>query len=74
MRGELGEVVRRRVRVDHAAARQAREADVRQRGEHAAVALHLLERLERGQQAGAVVRAERGEVELREPLRRLAAR
>ena len=33
VRGELGEVLRRRVRVDDAAAGEAREADVRQRGE-----------------------------------------
>ena len=36
VRGELGEVLRRRVRVDHPAARQAREADVRQRRERPA--------------------------------------
>ena len=72
MRGELGEVLRRRVRVDDAAAREAREADVRQRGERAAVGLHLLERRERGEQPGAVVRADRGDVERGEPLGRLA--
>ena len=33
LRGELGEVVRRRVRIDDAAARAARQADVRLRGE-----------------------------------------
>ena len=44
VRGELGEVLGRRVRVDDAAAGEAREADVRQRRERAPVALHLLER------------------------------
>ena len=64
VRGELGEVLGRRVRVDHAAAGKAREADVRQRRERLA-AVHLLERGERGEQAGAVVGAEGGDVELR---------
>ena len=68
MRGELGEVLRRRVRVDHAPAGQAREADVRQRRERAAVGLHLLERRQRGEQPGAVVRADRRDVELGEPV------
>ena len=54
----------RRVRVDDAAAGEAREADVRQRCERPPVAAHLLERRERGEQAGAVVRADRGDVEL----------
>ena len=64
--GELGEVVGRRVRVDHPAAEEAREPDVRERGERRARAgLHLLERRERREQAGAVVRAERGEPERR---------
>ena len=36
--GELGEVVRRRVREDDARAGEAREADVRERGEHEPVA------------------------------------
>ncbi len=74
VRGELGEVLRRRVRVDDAAAGQAREADVRQRGERPPVGPHLLERFERGQQPAAVVRADRCDVELVEPLGRLARR
>ena len=37
VRGELGEVLGRRVRVDDAAAGEAREADVRERGERRAV-------------------------------------
>ena len=37
-----------------------------------AVALHLLERVERGEQPGAVVRAERRDVELGEAVGRLA--
>ena len=73
MRGELGEVLRRRVRIDHAPAREAGEADVRQRGERPAVRAHLLERGERREQAGAVVRADRGDVELGEPVGRLPA-
>ena len=56
MRGELREVVRRGVREDHAAAREAREADVRQRRERLG-AVHLLESGEGGEQAGAVVGA-----------------
>ena len=36
--------------------------------------LHLLERGQRREQAGAVVRADRGDVELGEPLGRLRAR
>ena len=48
---------------------EARQADVRQRGERQPVAAHLLERLERRQQAAAVVRADRSDVE-----RRAAAR
>ena len=38
------------------------------------VALHLLERGQRGEQARAVVRADRGDVELGQPLGRLARR
>ena len=66
MRRELGEVLRRGVRVDHAAAGHAREADVRQRGERDAVAAHLLDRSERRLEAGAVVRAEGADAELAE--------
>ena len=72
MRGELCEVLRCGVRIDDAAAGEAREADVRQCGERPPVGLHLLERLERGQQAAAVIGADRGDVELVEALGRLA--
>ena len=70
---ELGEVVRRRVREDDAAAGEAREADVRQRGEDEPLALHRGERVQRGGGPGAVVRARGGDVELGEPLGRLLA-
>ena len=72
MGGELGEVLRCRVRIDDATAGEAREADVRQRGERPPVGLHLLERLERRQEAAAVIGADRGDVELVEALGRLA--
>src|SRR6266511_3435980 len=56
------------------AAGHAREADVRKRGERQPVAAHLLDRAECGLQAGAVVGPNRGDVELAEPLGRLARR
>ena len=65
MRRELAEVLRRRVRVDDATARQARESDVRKRGERLPVLAHLLECRQRREQARAVVRADRRDVELR---------
>jgi hypothetical protein len=61
LRRELGEVLRRRVGVDHSAAGEAREPDVRQRCERSSVA-HRLERGERGVEPGAVVGADGGEV------------
>ena len=61
LRGELGEVLRRRVRIDDSAAREAGETDVRERREGAAVA-HRLERGERGVEAGSVVGADGGEL------------
>ena len=70
LRRELGEVVRGRVREDDAVAGEAREADVRERGEHEPVALHRGERVQGRRRAGAVVRARRGDIELDEPLRR----
>ena len=63
MRGELAEVVGGRVGEDHAPAGQAREADVRQGGERGVVVAHLLERAECSEETGAVVRAERCDVE-----------
>ena len=71
MRCELREVLRRGVRVDDAAARVAGQADVRQRRERAAVRMHLLERRERGEKTGAVVGADRGDVQLRQTSRGL---
>ena len=64
MCGEFGEVFRCRMRVDDAPARQACQADVRQRRERLAVLPHLLERCERCEQPGPVVRADRGDVEV----------
>ena len=73
VRRELGEVLRRGVRVDHAAAGHAREADVRQSGERDAVAAHVLDRPERRLKAGAVVRAEGADPQLTELVGRLAS-
>ena len=70
LRRELGEVVRGRVREDDPVAGEAREADVRERGEHEPVALHRGERVQGRRRAGAVVRPGRGDIELDEPLRR----
>ena len=68
VRGELGEVFGRRVRVDDAAAGEAREADVRQRGERRAVlGAHRLERRQGGVEPGAVVGADRGEAQGAQP-------
>ena len=69
MRGELGEVLGRRVREDDALAGEAREADVRERGERLAALAHPLDRAQRRLEAGAVVRADRGDVELARALR-----
>ena len=69
--GELAEVLRRGVGVDDAAAREAGEADVREGRERLAVPLHLVERVQGDEQAGAVVGAHRGHVEGGQPLRGL---
>ena len=69
MRRELGEVLGRRVREDDALAGEAREADVRERGERLAALAHPLDRAERRLEADAVVRADRGDVELARALR-----
>ncbi len=69
--GELGEVLGCGVRVDDTTAGEAREADVRERGERYAAA-HLLERLERDQQPAAVVGADRGDIELPQAIRGFA--
>ena len=61
--GELGEVLGRRVGVDDPSAGEAREAEVRQRGQRRAVAAHLLERRQRRLEPRAVVRAHRRHVE-----------
>ena len=71
MRGELGEVVRRRMWVDDAAPGQAREADVRQRRERLPVPTHLLQGGERGHEAGSMVRAHHRDVEVVQTLRGL---
>ena len=62
MRGELGEVLGRRVREDHALACQARQAHVGERGEGLAAAGHALDRAERGLEPDAVVGADRDDV------------
>ena len=71
LRRELGEVVGRRVREDHARAGQAREPDVRERREHEPVALHRGERVQRRRRAGAVVRARGGDAEPGQPIGRV---
>ena len=63
LRGELGEIGRRRVRKDDALSRHAREADVRQCGERPVVALHRRERAQGRVGARPVVRAEYGDGE-----------
>ena len=67
LHGELGEVVGGRVGVHDAAARQAREADVRQRGERKPGAAHAAKGPERDRRPGAVIRPDRRDVERREP-------
>ena len=74
MRGELGEVLRRRVREDDALPGEARQPDVRQRGERLAALAHPLDRPERRLEPDSVVRADGGDVELRERGRRLLRR
>ena len=64
MRGELGEVLGRGVRVDDPVAGHAGEADVRHRRERHAVAAHRVQSPKRGLDAGAVVRAGGGDAEL----------
>ena len=74
VRGELGEVLRRRVREDDALPGEARQPDVRQRGERLAALAHPLDCPERRLEPDSVVRADRGDVELRERGRRLLRR
>ena len=74
MRGELAEVLGCRMWIDDAAARHAREPDVRERCKRLLALTHLLERGERGKEAGAVIRTDRGDVELHQPSRRLGRR
>jgi hypothetical protein len=74
LRGELGEVVGRRMREDHARAGQARQTDVRERRQHEPVALHRGERVQRGRGTRAVVRAGGRHVQPGEPLGRLLGR
>ena len=64
---ELTEVLRRCVGIDDAASCQARETDIRKRRERLAVLSHLLQCGECGKQAGAVIGAERCDVELHQP-------
>ena len=68
MRCELGEILRRCVRVDDTTAGETGKADVRERCERNAVLAHPLERGERGEQAGAVVRSDCGDIELPQSL------
>jgi hypothetical protein len=70
LRRELREVLGRRVRVDDAAAGEAGEPDVRERGERPSVP-HRLERSERRVQAGAVVGPDGGQVVIRQALDRV---
>ena len=74
VRGELGEVLGRRVREDDAAAGEAGQTDVGQRGKGALVPPHLLERGERREEAGSVVRPHCGHIELRQALSRFRRR
>ena len=74
LRRKLGEVVRRRVREDHARSGKACEADVRERRQHEPFALHRGERVQRGRRAGAVVCARGSDIERIEPLGRLLGR
>ena len=69
MRGELGEVLGCRMREDHALAGEAGEADVRQRRQRFAAVAHALDRPQGGLQADAVVRSDRGDVEVGERAR-----
>ena len=71
VRGELPEVLRRRVGIDDTAGGHACETDVRKRCERLSVLSHLLECREGGEQAGTVIGADRCDVELHEPRGRL---
>ena len=64
VRRELREVLGCRMREDHAVAGEAREPDVRQHRKGLAGSAHALERAQRSLQPDAVVRADRGDVEL----------
>ena len=66
VRGEVGEVLGRRMREDDPAPGQAREADVRHGHEWLSRAAHLLDRPERRLQAEPVVGAQRGHVLIRQ--------
>ncbi len=67
LRGEVTEVLGCRVRIDHATADDAREADVRERCERETVATHRIERRQGCMRAGAVIRADRSDIELCQP-------
>ena len=66
---ELGEVLGRRVREDDAVAREAGEADVRERRERLARSAHALERSQRRLQACTMVGADCDDVEVGEDIR-----
>ena len=66
MRGELGEVVGRRVREDDPFAREAREADVRESGQRLAAVAHALDRAQRRLEPEPVIRTDRGDIEVRQ--------
>ncbi len=71
MGGELGEVLRRGVRVDHPPAGHAGEPDVGQSCERHVPSLHRLEGIERRRRPGAVVRPDRRDAQARQTLGRL---
>ncbi len=74
LRGELGEVLGRRVREDDLAAGQAGEAEIRQRGERQPCVAHLLQRSQARVRPGSVIGTDRVDAELREARGRPARR
>ena len=70
LRGEVAEVLGRRVRVDDPPADDAREADVRQRRERQPDVAHRVERRQGRVRAGTVVRPDRRHVEGGKPFGR----
>ena len=72
MRGELGEVLGRRVRVDDATTREAGEPDVGQGRQRQIAVPHLLERGESREETASVVGSDRRDVESAQPVGGLA--